>query len=129
LIQLVGAFPTDRRDESSEIPTNIPQGIDYDDIVLIPVGPFGPLEGAVGFIADDEGLVSGMSVLVVGSGELVPGQINVPISFRPWGGIFAHQFVLESIAGPYWLYRTVPEPSCLVLLGIVASLSLTRVCR
>lgn len=125
LIELVGFIP-DQADDSPGIPTNIPPGTDYGDIVYLPSGPFGPLVGSMGFVADEDGEVSGMAVVVIGSGDLVPGQVSFPLSYQSSGGIFAYEFELDSNIGPYWLYRNVPEPSAFYCIALFTGWLATR---
>jgi hypothetical protein len=124
LIELVGSLPTDVDDGPSQVPERFTP--DFDDTIYLPPAPFGPTEVSVGFIADASGLIAQTTVVVVGE-ELRPGQMNVPISFKSWGGIFVHEFELDSVAGPYWLYRAVPEPNSLSLFLMFAAVrALTR---
>lgn len=54
--------------------------------------------------------------------DLLPGQINTPIFYnpKPHGGVYVSGPVSFIMNPSFWLYRTVPEPSSVLLLGIAA---------
>jgi hypothetical protein len=65
---------------------------------------------------------------------LQPGQINSPLYAETGGGVYSDGpfispdgpvFGFDNF-GPFWLYRAVPEPSSLLLIGIAATCTSSR---
>lgn len=98
-------------------------------------GIVGDLKMSVGLIT--QGFLNGepqfdgttFCINVTYQGEtLLPGQLNTPYSSdpKPYGGVYVSGPVSYIVNPSFWLYRAVPEPSSLLLLGIAATCTSSR---